>query len=479
MTTVLSLVLLIWLALLAVSIPHQRMHGDEAWLGEQAYLLAHDGIIRSDMFRGYAMQEQHILITHKLFIVFGAVATAFCGWGITPLRALSLLSGLIAFLLVAHELRRHDSESPQISWRIGILALLAMPLFFKFTNLYRPEVMLAAFGLASYVLLSRHLSTKKTVPLLASAIVAGLAVLVHINGVMYVIAGVIVLILHRRFRDAGIFAAIGIAISLLYFVDVLGQWDLLHFQLLHVPSLTTEDFRWDAPFCRLVNEHKRLFRKPEIIFSTVLFVTSFAYAWARQPHLRRSILAYCVTIVLVLGAVGQAKTTPYAIALFPFFAIVIARATTHWWSSHARVPRWVTVIAIVVWTAFLIHSAAADSLIAFTGKENVAQRNQQIAGLIPKGSRVLAPMEFVFNEIGQYDIRAMMAAELLTHGKSDEPLTRGQLLSVTDRWHIDAIILDRKHRDQLHLQDSSVGYELGDFRAVAVRDDGYVVLRRE
>ncbi|MFH1516933.1 MAG: hypothetical protein ABIH17_03540, partial [Pseudomonadota bacterium] len=139
LTRLCSIALAAWGLLLVISIPCQRPHIDEAWLGEQAYFFAHEGVIRSEMFRGYAHQEEVILITHKLFIVLGGLSVRLFGWGLVQLRLLSLLCGLFVLVLIGQHLRRGHVDHPLLSSRIAPLALLAMPLFFRFTNYFRPE----------------------------------------------------------------------------------------------------------------------------------------------------------------------------------------------------------------------------------------------------------------------------------------------------------------------------------------------------
>ncbi|GAB4328478.1 MAG: hypothetical protein Kow0074_24430 [Candidatus Zixiibacteriota bacterium] len=465
-----------WVCLLAISIPGQRLIGDEAWLGEQAYFLVQDGVIRSELFHGYAMQDERILITHKLFILLGALSTSLLGWGITPLRLLSLLAGVATLAILVWELRRSSGRASPARWLIGLAALIGMPLYFKFINLYRPEVMLGLCGLASYVTLARYLEQNKSTRLVASAVLAGAAVLVHVNGMMFIAAGMVVLALHRRWSAVFVYLLLSAAISSLYFVDVIGRWDLLIRQLQHVPSLTAEDFRWSTPFWRVLDEHKRLFRKPEIIFTTLLSGSAFVYAWVRCRQWRRSLLAYAVVAVFGLAAVAQAKTTPYAIPLMPLFALVIAKATAHWLDTRTATPRWVTVSAVVLWSLFLAHSMFENSMTALTGKQDVAADNRRIAELLPRGATVLAPMEFIFNEIDRFDVRAVMLAELLLAGHHDAELSMDQIEDFARQHGITALVFNRRQRDRFGLLDARRGDRYGSFVVAASMEDGTIVL---
>lgn len=468
--------IIIWLALLAISIPNQRLIGDEAWLGEQAYFLVHDGVMRSELFHGYALQHERILITHKLFIALGALMTVLFGWGLTPLRIVSLISGAVTVWLLVRELRRGSTDDTTLGWRIGLVALLGMPLYFTFINLYRPEVMLAACGLASYVALSGYLKQGTTITLITSAVLAGAAVLIHLNGVIFTGAALVVLLFHRQVARMGLYALIAVAVASLYFIDVIGHWNMLTYQLHQVPSLTPDDLHWSTPFWRVFDEHKRLFRKPEIIFTTLLFIASFLYAWRTRPDLRRSLLAYCVVIVIGLGAVAQAKTTPYAIALLPLFALVIAHATTHWIKNLNTTKRWLTALGIAVWGLFLAHSIVSNSLTALTGKHNVAREHRRMAQALPQGATVLAPMEFIFNEIDRFDVRAVMAAQLILAGHHEAGLTMEQINQYANAHDITAYIFNSKQRERFGLADAQLGDRYGSFVVALITDKGTVVL---
>jgi hypothetical protein len=475
----LTTALLIWGILLTVSIPCQRVHGDEAWLGEQAYFLRHDGIIRSELFRGYASQDERILVTHKLFILAGTAMVALFGWGLWPLRLLSLLAGVATILLLIGHVRRRGDPDTALQWRLAVIVLLASPLYFKFINLYRPEVMLAACGFLSFHCMTLVLQDHRRHYAFIAGAVAGVSVLVHLNGLMYIFAGLVVLLYVRQFRATGYFMASALALSALYFVDVIGHWDLFVRQLVCVPSLTAEDFRWDAPFWRLINEHKRLFRKPEIIFTSVLFFVSLFYHWCQAPRDRRYLPVYAVALIVALGAIGQAKTTPYAIALFPILALLIAESGWLWWQNRRRTRPIISWLVVAVWSVFVLHSLVADIVIATTGKRRVAIENRQIESYIETGTDVLAPIDFVFDEIDRYRVRALTAAELVITSVKSRPYDLDNLIAYANEQSIPAIVLDEENLARLRLEDVAVGWKKGDFEVVArLKDPERAVLKK-
>lgn len=461
---VLGGLLLAWCVLLIVNIPYQVLHVDEPWLGEQAYNLAHEGVIRSDLFTGLNHWDERILVAYKLFIVLGALSVWLFGWGIVPLRAVSLLFGIVTLLMLGRLMRRSSGpQSSYAAWLLAVLTLLAMPLYFKFINLYRPEVMLAAFGLGSHFLLTHYLESGRTSALVASAMVAGAAVVVHLNGLIFIAAGAVVLACDKRFKSGALFAVVAAVIGLFYFADVIGHWNLWEFQFYNDPALSSHDFAWYAPFERLLNEHKRLFRKPEIIFSSLLFFGAFVYQWIRMKANRRSILTYTLTAIVALGMIGQAKTTPYAIALFPFFAMVIAGTTVHWLRTFRQTARVVSVAGIVLWGMFLVHSLAADLSTAMT-KHDSPQANREITSGLAEHSLVLGPLNLVFNEIDHFQLRGLAAAKVIWERDHGTPMPVDELLNYADSLGIRSVVLDWEWVERGNLRNALVGLAVGNFR---------------
>jgi len=212
---VIFLLLAVQLILLVVSLPGQRVHGDEAWLGEQAYFLERDGVCRSELFRGFLGYEQHVLVAHKLFIFLGATEIRLLGWQLWSLRLLSLLAGIVLLITVVRFLRKQNRQD--IHWLVALLFLISTPLFFKFVNLYRPEVLLATCGFGSYYFLIRFLDRHRILFLLSSAALAGIAVLVHLNGLIYILAGIVVLLWCRQRRAVFLFLPLSLVIGAFYF----------------------------------------------------------------------------------------------------------------------------------------------------------------------------------------------------------------------------------------------------------------------
>lgn len=466
---VVAILLLIITVLILLSIPHQRIHIDEAWLGEQAYWQATDGIRRSELFRGFLGYEDYMFVAHKGFIWVGSLAVRLAGWHLWALRLVPLLSGAVLLLALwyYHRLRDDEPAGSALPW--ALLFLLSAPLFFRYINLYRPEMPLAAVGFASFLLLARYIERGGASVLAAAGILAGVGVVIHLNGVIYIAAGLLTLAYLKRWRPLLAFGVVAAIVASLYFYDVIGHWDVFWYQFRSDPALDKRDLEWYAPFWRLVNEHKRLFRKPEVIFASTLFFTSLWYYWRSAPRSRRWVAVYAVGAVVGLGAFAQGKTVAYTVLLLPSAAIVIGASTAHWLSHWRQTSRALSRVAVALWMLFLGQAFFDNTRFALTGKRDVAATNRQAAQFIPPGATVLAPLDFVFEEIGNYRIRGDEAAAWimkLSHpdiGDIHKSVHAPDFLSFAREQNLDAVILENHLFTRIRMRLPDVGDTLEGF----------------
>lgn len=439
---------ILFTVLLGLSIYHQRIHIDEAWLGEQSYRQSEEGVRRSELFRGLLEYDEHVLVAHKLFIWLGALTIGIFGWHLWALRLVPLVSGAALIILLWYYFHRRSREHSGPSFSIAMLYLLAAPLFFRFVNLYRPEVTLSACGLSSFLLLAEYINSRKLAALLASAAVSGIGFLLHLNGVIFIGAAVLALLWVRQWKAAIAFALVSAAMSSLYFYDVIGHWDKFWYQFTSDPALDKQDLTWYAPVWRLLNEHKRLFRKPEVIFASILHFCALWYYWKNVPRTERWIAIYAIGLVICLGAFAQGKTVAYTILLLPVSAIIVAVASVTWLNRLRESPRALSLAATPVWLMFLCHSLYDNATFALTQKRDVAATNRVAASFIPGGATVLAPLDFIFEEIDKYQIQGdeaagwIMKLERPDIGDIHKSLHAPDYLKFAEARNIDAIIME-------------------------------------
>ena len=477
---ILLVILGLQLAVLVISVPGQRIHGDETVFAEFAYFQAHDGFPRSELYRGFLDYDTRIYIYHKFFQWVGAAVVWLFGFGAWPLRSTSLVAGAILFFL----LYRHMSRDQSLGGRTGFLmaaAFLALaPLTFKFVKLYRPEVWLAATGLASYMALQRGLERGQLKWVMAAGALAGLAMLTHLNGAIYVAAGAILLLSRKKWAPMAAFGVAALAVFSLYFVDIIGHFGQFWYQYIGDPSFGEGERTVIGSFLKLLDEHKRLFRKPEIIFTSTLFFISAAISLWRGGSRHRDFYVYTATCIVTLGAVAPAKTTPYAILLFPFFAIEVGRLAATFWQSPGIFPKLARFGLITATVFFIADSLVEDSLNAFGDKQHWVADNRRVAAFIPPRTDVLAPLEVVWEELPNSRIAGWRVADWRLSDFGKKSYTIENVAAYADSLGIPTIILDREPRDLLGMQNASVGDKQASYEVVAhFPSIGTLVLRRD
>jgi len=297
---------------------------------------------------------------------------------------------------------------------------------------------------------------------------------------IYIGAGLVVLLWARQWRAGGWFVLIAAAVSALYFGDVFGHGALFRMQLLAQPALAEGGFGWDTPFWQLLNEHKRLFRKPEAILTYLLFFSSLVYLWRNRPAVQRYSGIYALALLVGLAIAGPHKTVPDIIALLPVFAVVVSQATVEGLRSLSRQPRGVVFAGAALWGFFILHSLVTNIGTATTGKQDVAETNRRVAEHLVPGAAVLAPVDFVFNELDNFDIRAFFALRLQLPRDRWSTWDLRDCLAYAEATGRSAIVFDRRHQRQLGLLESKVGDRMGAYRVVSrLPASGYLVAEKQ
>jgi hypothetical protein len=318
------LIVLISFASLAVfTYFHRYPTGDDAWLGEQSFWLEKHGIIRSEYFRGLVGCEKQIMVSHKLFLLLGAGMIRLFGYGLPVLQFV----GLIFFLILISELAFYvtSRERKINSWYLlAILTLVfSNRLLVKMSFQNRPEMMVAALGFGSFLFLVRKRISTSDV--LIAGFLAGLALLCHLNGVIYLFAGFITLLHLRKYLLAFYFALAGTLTSIVYFVDVIfqggGFW-AWHRQFAGDP-LTQEAFKISTKLIQLLTYPLLFFRSPEQIALSLLLV----FLLWKQRHFIRQLpvipKVYTGTLFLVFWLITKANGSGYMIIFIPFMLVLV------------------------------------------------------------------------------------------------------------------------------------------------------------
>ena len=438
----------ILLLLLAAGIPGHHVHIDEAWIGEQAYTLATDGYVHSNLFEGLARVDERSIVYHRLFVRAGSLAIDLFGWSVGALRVVPLACG--ALLLALMFLYCRDTMKGDRFWAVlpGVILLL-VPLCFEFVKIYRPEFMTAMFGFASFFALHSYLGHGRWQRIAICGVAGGAAALAHPYGLVYPVAAFLLLALMRRWRHLPLLVLATTVVLLPYAVDILANQELVRLQLANPIVADKTHFGILTPFINLLDEHKRLFRTIDIIPISVLFLLSLLPAFGDRSSGVKLLHCYTLILVVLLGMLTPDKLTRYGIVLFPFFAISIAwslrmivespesrRGKIYIPWLRASIPALLFGLFGAILFGYGIFYAARTS---FRPREDPAALNREIARNIPAGSRIVAPMNFLFEEIGNYHIIALRYANY----EQSSRLPLDSLLAFAGRHRANAIVFNR------------------------------------
>jgi hypothetical protein len=443
------------LLLLIVSLPGQRVQGDEAAFGEFAWFQSQDGYVHSELFRGLLEYETRVLLYHKLFIWLGAGMVSLFGFGLWPLRALSILSFAVLGGLLWRHARDEKSTEGAISGLAAVAFLLLSPLTFKFAKFYRPEMMLAALGLCVFLAIERGIRTSRSAFILLGGLAAGTAMLVHLNGAIYVVSGAVLLLAARRWSGFAVFGAAAVLAFSPFGFEMIGRLDLFWRQFSLDPTFVGNERSIIGSLLKLADEHKRLFRGPEIIFSTTTFLVAAAANIRSEGWQRRDFYLFTAVSMITLGGLAPAKTAPYAVLLFPLWALEVGHWIGRLPHSWRAVPAPLRATFALVIAVFVFHSLAADAINAVTDKQDWAASSKFVSEAIPGDVRVLAPLDFVFNELPNRQIAGLRLANWRIEEWGGKPYTLESLTAYADSAGCAAIVLDLTESRRLGLDAES------------------------
>ncbi|MCF6342137.1 MAG: hypothetical protein L3J31_04965 [Bacteroidales bacterium] len=118
------------------------------------------------------------------------------------MRSFTLLVFLVFLFVVFRSLKSKALEWQQIDSRLVFFFLIVNPLTLLFAFTFRPEILVMSLGFFSFLLLKgKHTNAQ----LILSAALAGTALLVHLNGLMFIVAGFALLLPIMAFIAASFF----------------------------------------------------------------------------------------------------------------------------------------------------------------------------------------------------------------------------------------------------------------------------------
>jgi 4-amino-4-deoxy-L-arabinose transferase-like glycosyltransferase len=399
------------------------VHQDESWIAEPGYRFWQHGRFMSELYTGLFGAERYYMLHAPLFSLMTGAAVYFGGWGLLPVRLVSLAMAVAAAALTYRLGRRLLSP---LHGLLAMLVVTMMPLvpglpsrpsgipFVDLGRLSRYDLAVAVFGLAGYLLILPWLLARggadavrwRRTRFLLGGACAGLALTCHATGVIWIVLlGVACLVTApaRGWRPAIAAAgwcAAGTIVALLPWLWLLyvGREELIAQQRFH--AVRYDLFHLRFYLTNLIEEWRRygtigrglLAVQPGswlfILGSIAGVWTMFAGARRHEPGATqlRAGLIVCVGLC-ALGL--QPKSYNYLGAIWPWLALTAACGIAAALQS-ASGPVWIGAVALLI-------SACTDGAISQAHVARQALRAtpytalcDRLATQISPGMKVLA-----------------------------------------------------------------------------------------
>ncbi len=389
---------------------------DDAWIGIDAYTLAKDGYAHTELMKGINQQEDLFVVHHKLLNLQGALFIKVFGFSLYTLKSVSLLYALIFIILFYFYTRRWKKLFNKDDLLFAFILLLSFPWFFKYSFTYRPEIMMMTYGFVGYMLLERYLELpdKGRWKLFLPGVFFGLAVAVHLNGLIFIVSAVLLLVWNRKFIAVFPFGLGAFLAFLIYFYDYTGltYFDLWRHQFFDAPYLDSvqQGPPWLKPVFNLMDEHMRYFHNPEIIvFSIFIFVTLITgYKFLYRHH--TNLMRFAILVAIITGVMAMHKSRQYMLLNFPYLILLVTltlKAINEGKITRYTIgkPAMIRNLLLFLFIVFLAVSTYYNILLA--SKKFSPEQNRKLAENYIEGDeinkKVIAPMTFIFNEIEYFN----------------------------------------------------------------------------
>lgn len=408
-----KILLILLCALFVYSLYERQPHVDDAWLGEHAWYQSKLGYVRSELMRGVTHQEERTLIHHKLLTLHGSLVIRTAGFSAPALKSVSLLYLLLFTALCYWYMVAYRALMNRTEFMLLMILLLAHPLVFELAFVFRPEVPMMFYGFAAFVLVKEAVIRQRRILLLAFAggVAAGLCFTLHLNGLIFPLAGAAVLAFNKRYSGAAMFAAGSILAGSVYFYDFTREYGLAYWlaQITDTPfhTRTSNYFSWETMIVAFSREHLRFFHSPPESSLSILLIFALIMGW-RALKKMPVISMYSLFLIIFLAFIAIYKTSKYMVAYLPFIMIIIImifkeRELIKEEPGHKKV--FINGFALFFILFYLGIAIWSDVKISLKKFDPSVHRGITLKYFTPgaEEKKIAAPMEFVFNEIGRYD----------------------------------------------------------------------------
>lgn len=475
-TLIIKLLLLATVLLFFYSLINRPPDVDDAWLGEHAYWQAKLGFVKSELVNGvtcqnirFLRQPELLILHHKLLTLQGALFINIFGFSLYSLKSISLIY-LILFITLFYFHTYKKIFTPFEFW-LSLLLFLSNTLIFKNSFVFRPEIAVMTLGFISYLFICKVLINSKHhyFFVILSGLFAGLCVSTHLNGIIFPVAGALLLVWNKKYIQSVIFGFSTIPSMLIYFYDFPSKFNFNSFLYQLSQAQYAHNKLSDLPFggsyiLNILNEHLRFFHSPLEISFSILFIVVFVVAFKHlKTHL--NMMRYLFLLVFILSILAVSKTSKYMIIYFPYLIMLTTLSLKYiftkndkdtYISSKLNFKKIKYSVCVLLLIYFIVNTFLN---IQISKEKWTKDENRYLVQTYIKENtnncRIVAPMTFIFNEINNFkSIQSELGYSELQ--KDDSTIYGKGFLNLTKLNSIDYIFLSEHFIHKLRMDNLSI-----------------------
>ncbi|AEI48629.1 hypothetical protein [Runella slithyformis] len=370
---------------------------DDAWFAEESYWLLQDGKVRSEFFRGLLGWEKHYLVNHKLFIAVGALLLSVFPDSVYGAKLPGLLFFILLLSVMIYEVKRRRYSPINEPLLLLLILLFGHALMVKMSFENRPEMMLIAFGFCSFCIIRSARLRWQTVALGGS--LAGLAALSHLNGIIFILAGFMTLLLTQPYRYALLFALFAGLTGSFYFYDVLtvpNGFETWWFQFRNDPA-TQNAFGWQAKLAVMLSFPTIFVESPEQLSLTVLLIGVLWFKRKQLSYLDKTLVIYSLSLLFSFWFITKRASGIYQVLFIPFMILLILE--TVYKKPEKSIPAYLKMVFFL----YVLVGVAGNAMVIHSNRrEYLPNTYAELRKNIPAHTAGVVPLTFFFNEYKHY-----------------------------------------------------------------------------
>jgi hypothetical protein len=440
------------------SLYHRQPHIDDAWIGEHAYWLEKDGIAKSELMHGVTLQEERLVVHHKFLVYQGAVLISLFGFSLYTLKSLSLI--YFIFFLFIFYYYTYKKLLNRNEFLFAVLLILSNAFFFEYAFVYRPEIPVMTLGFLSYIFIEKALNKNIYAGwyVALAGFLSGLSISTHLNGIIFLIAGFILLLWNRKLIFGVIFAASSLPSLFIYFADMLSvdKLHLWYFQMFSSPSVDSSNILTDTlPFLfnRILKTLMLFLHSPKEISFSILMISIILLSF---KHLKQfsNLLRYTFLLVVLLAFLAVHTSSKYMLLYMPYLVIIGTMALRFIYDDKKALlfchseKRRKTARLIVTWIIPIYFSIQMVYNVMMTyDKFDKSIHHELISHYVKDPAadlHIVAPMIYIFDEIKTFG-RIQSDLCYVELSKADSLVYQRGFLKLADSFDTDYLFLRKRY----------------------------------